>query len=43
MLDKFPVANLSTNQLQDIKNLEEKLKITDSKQETILIAYASKS
>lgn len=43
MPNEFSVANLSTNQLHDVKNLEEKLRTVDSGQETILIAYAKKS
>jgi len=43
MLKEFPVANLSEKQLQDVKNLEVKLKTADSGQETILIAYAKES
>ncbi len=43
MSNGFPVANLSSNQLQDVKNLEQKLKTADSGQETILIAYAKES
>ena len=40
MLKEFPVASLSENQLQDVKNLEQKLRTTNSGKETILIAYA---
>lgn len=43
MSNEFPVANLSSNQLQDVKNLEEKLRTADSGQKTILIAYAKES
>ncbi|MFZ3103025.1 MAG: hypothetical protein WA131_09870 [Desulfitobacteriaceae bacterium] len=43
MSNEFLVANLSSNQLQDVKDLEKRLITADSRQETILIAYAKES
>jgi hypothetical protein len=40
MSSPIPFANLSSSQLQDLKNLEEKLSTDNSGNETIVIAYS---
>ncbi|MHB8125083.1 MAG: hypothetical protein ACYDEJ_05465 [Desulfitobacteriaceae bacterium] len=40
MSNEIPIANLSSNELQDLKILEEKLRTSSSGLGTILIAYS---
>lgn len=40
MSNSIPFANLSSSQLQDLQNLEEKLSAGNSGNETIVIAYS---
>lgn len=41
-MDKYPIANLSPSQLQQLKALEQELNIDNPSPEKILIAYSKK-
>ena len=41
-MDRYPIANLSPNQLQQLKSLEQQLNQENPATENILIAYTKK-